>query len=118
MRRLSRSTTNGCYDNESVTSSDTHHHQDSGVVDSALVALQKQLTSFTTSDECGAPGGPNSSGGPQERLGRIQFSVWYDFTASSLTLKIIQATDLPALDKNGTSDPYAKVVYPAFGCQI
>lgn len=33
----------------------------------------------------------------------------YDFNANSLSVTVIQAEDLPALDMGGTSDPYVKV---------
>jgi len=59
------------------------------------------LKHFTTSDD---PTVKSLHG-----LGRVQFTVWYEFTTSTLTLKIAQATDLPAKDKNGFSDPYVKV---------
>ena len=44
-----------------------------------------------------------------ENLGRIQFSISYDFQEMTLTLKIIKAVDLPAKDFSGTSDPYVKI---------
>lgn len=39
-------------------------------------------------------------------------SIWqleYDFNSNSLSVTVIQAEDLPALDMGGTSDPYVKV---------
>lgn len=33
----------------------------------------------------------------------------YDFNANSLSVTVLQAEDLPALDMGGTSDPYVKV---------
>lgn len=33
----------------------------------------------------------------------------YDFNQNSLSVTVIQAEDLPALDMGGTSDPYVKV---------
>ena len=36
-------------------------------------------------------------------------SVMYDFKMSTLRVKIMKATDLPAKDFSGTSDPYVKV---------
>ncbi|ESO12606.1 synaptotagmin 7d [Helobdella robusta] len=45
-----------------------------------------------------------------QKLGRIQFSVSYDFDASTLTVKIIKAEDLAAKDLSGTSDPYVKIM--------
>lgn len=51
-----------------------------------------------------------SVGASGERLGRIQFSLSYDFLRSILTLKIVRAVDLAAKDLSGTSDPYVKVM--------
>ena len=48
----------------------------------------------------------NTSG---EKLGRIQFSVSYDFDAMTLTVKIMKAEELAAKDLSGTSDPYVKI---------
>ncbi|XP_069797762.1 synaptotagmin-B isoform X4 [Narcine bancroftii] len=45
----------------------------------------------------------------EEKLGKLQFSLDYDFQANQLTVGIIQAAELPALDMGGTSDPYVKV---------
>jgi len=44
-----------------------------------------------------------------EKLGRLQFSVCYDFDAQTLTVKIIKAESLAAKDLSGTSDPYVKI---------
>ena len=51
---------------------------------------------------------PETSDG--EKLGRIQFSVIYDFQDQTLTLRIIRAVSLPAKDISGTSDPYVKIM--------
>ena len=48
--------------------------------------------------------------GSDHNLGKLQFGVWYDETLRSLSVKIIQAVDLPAMDINGSSDPYVRVV--------
>uniref|UniRef100_A0A8D0B385 Synaptotagmin n=1 Tax=Salvator merianae TaxID=96440 RepID=A0A8D0B385_SALMN len=44
-----------------------------------------------------------------ENLGKLQFSLDYDFQGNQLTVGILQAAELPALDMGGTSDPYVKV---------
>ncbi|XP_061100220.1 synaptotagmin-7-like isoform X2 [Conger conger] len=44
-----------------------------------------------------------------EKLGRIQFSVGYNFQDSTLTVKILKGQDLPAKDFSGTSDPFVKI---------
>jgi len=51
-----------------------------------------------------------TSDGGSEKLGRIQFTLSYDFEQSTLTLKIIRAVDLAAKDITGRSDPYVKVM--------
>ncbi|XP_031417151.1 synaptotagmin Vb [Clupea harengus] len=45
----------------------------------------------------------------QENLGKLEFSVDYNFTDGGLTVGVLQAQDLPAMDIGGTSDPYVKV---------
>ncbi|XP_072277855.1 synaptotagmin-7 isoform X3 [Pyxicephalus adspersus] len=45
----------------------------------------------------------------RETLGRIQFSVGYNFQESTLTVKIMKAQELPAKDFSGTSDPFVKI---------
>nr|AVK72362.1 synaptotagmin protein [Meara stichopi] len=42
-------------------------------------------------------------------LGKLQFSLDYDFQQGQLTVGIIQGADLPGMDMGGTSDPYVKV---------
>ena len=44
-----------------------------------------------------------------EYLGKIQYELRYDFNTQTLIVKIIQATELPAMDMGGVSDPYVKV---------
>lgn len=39
----------------------------------------------------------------------IDFQLEYDFNSNSLSVTVIQAEELPALDMGGTSDPYVKV---------
>merc|ERR1712203_470923 len=40
-----------------------------------------------------------------EYLGKVQFELRYDFNTQTLIVKIIQATELPAMDMGGVSDP-------------
>nr|6CXW_A Chain A, Synaptotagmin 1 C2A beta4 chimera [Rattus norvegicus] len=44
-----------------------------------------------------------------EKLGKLQYSLDYDFQNNQLLVGIIQAAELPALDMGGTSDPYVKI---------
>eukprot|EP00106_Octopus_bimaculoides_P007368 XP_014774810.1 PREDICTED: synaptotagmin-1-like [Octopus bimaculoides] len=43
------------------------------------------------------------------KLGKLQYSMDYDFQKGELTVNVIQAADLPGMDMSGTSDPYVKV---------
>ena len=45
----------------------------------------------------------------EANLGKLQFSLDYDFQQNNLNVGIMQAADLAAMDMNGTSDPYVKV---------
>ncbi|XP_053171844.1 synaptotagmin-2 [Scomber japonicus] len=45
----------------------------------------------------------------QEKLGKLQYSIDYDFENTKLTVGILQAADLMSMDSGGTSDPYVKV---------
>ncbi|XP_058876216.1 synaptotagmin-7 isoform X1 [Acipenser ruthenus] len=59
-----------------------------------------------------SPGSEDDNGheGPgREKLGRIQFSVGYNFQDSTLTVKILKGQELPAKDFSGTSDPFVKI---------
>nr|XP_005994494.1 PREDICTED: synaptotagmin-5 [Latimeria chalumnae] len=49
------------------------------------------------------------NGKEEEKLGKLQYSLDYDFQNGQLIVGLIQAADLPALDIGGTSDPYVKV---------
>jgi synaptotagmin-1 len=42
-------------------------------------------------------------------LGKLEYSLDYDFQKQELKVEVIQAQELPALDMSGTSDPYVKV---------
>ncbi|KAL5279617.1 SYT2 family protein [Megaselia abdita] len=45
----------------------------------------------------------------EQKLGKLQYKLEYDFNNNSLAVTVIQAEELPALDMGGTSDPYVKV---------
>lgn len=45
----------------------------------------------------------------KEKLGKLEFSLDYNFTDAQLIVGILQAQDLAAMDMGGTSDPYVKV---------
>ncbi|KAJ8360428.1 hypothetical protein SKAU_G00169530 [Synaphobranchus kaupii] len=44
-----------------------------------------------------------------EKLGKLQYSLDYDFQDNKFTVGILQAADLISMDTGGTSDPYVKV---------
>ncbi|XP_056594503.1 synaptotagmin Vb [Triplophysa dalaica] len=44
-----------------------------------------------------------------EKLGKLEFSLDYNFTDAQLIVGVLQAQDLAAMDIGGTSDPYVKV---------
>ncbi|XP_071493645.1 synaptotagmin-1-like isoform X2 [Diadema antillarum] len=43
------------------------------------------------------------------KLGKLQFSLDYDFQEGKLNVGVMQASELPGMDFSGTSDPYVKV---------
>ncbi|KAM7396658.1 hypothetical protein PAMP_019684 [Pampus punctatissimus] len=45
----------------------------------------------------------------EEKLGRLHFSLDYNFTDNTLVVGILQAAELPAMDVGGSSDPYVKL---------
>ncbi|XP_073949249.1 synaptotagmin 1 isoform X2 [Choristoneura fumiferana] len=45
----------------------------------------------------------------EQKLGKLLYKLEYDFNSNSLSVTVIKAEDLPALDMGGTSDPYVKV---------
>lgn len=45
----------------------------------------------------------------EKNYGVITFRVEYDFENSKLSVSILKASNLPAMDRNGMSDPYVKV---------
>ncbi|XP_074661026.1 synaptotagmin-1-like isoform X1 [Tubulanus polymorphus] len=51
----------------------------------------------------------NESTKSEVKLGKLQFSMDYDFQKGELAVGVIQASDLPGMDMSGTSDPYVKV---------
>jgi len=65
-------------------------------VEAAWQALQSLLAD---DDDTGASYG----------LGRLNFSIAYDFSKRSFIVKVHAAENLAAKDKSGTSDPYVKV---------
>ncbi|XP_075423012.1 synaptotagmin-8 [Ascaphus truei] len=49
-------------------------------------------------------------GARDEQRGRMQYSLEYNFQREEITVKVMQAAELKAMDSGGTSDPYV-IVY-------
>ncbi|XP_048878234.1 synaptotagmin-2-like isoform X2 [Brienomyrus brachyistius] len=47
----------------------------------------------------------------EEKLGKLQYSIDFDFQDNKLTVGILQCADLISMDTGGTSDPYVKVFF-------
>ncbi|KAL4232973.1 Synaptotagmin-7 [Mactra antiquata] len=75
-----------------------------GVRNFATMFMEEGLEEGATSAE------PLAIDGIDYRLGKIQLALSYDFQSLTLTLKILQAQQLPAKDFTGTSDPYVKIL--------
>uniref|UniRef100_A0A2K5W755 Synaptotagmin 5 n=1 Tax=Macaca fascicularis TaxID=9541 RepID=A0A2K5W755_MACFA len=56
-----------------------------------------------------APSGPGQQVADKHELGRLQYSLDYDFQSGQLLVGILQAEGLAALDLGGSSDPYVRV---------
>lgn len=55
------------------------------------------------------PSGPGQQVAEKNELGRLQYSLDYDFQTGQLLVGIVQAEGLAALDIGGSSDPYVRV---------
>ncbi|KAF1386663.1 hypothetical protein PFLUV_G00097210 [Perca fluviatilis] len=45
----------------------------------------------------------------EEKLGKLHYTLDYNFTDNTLIVGILQAAELPAMDVGGSSDPYVKL---------
>ena len=97
-------------DGQQDFASQLHHRQEQSTADTAdtLTTQSGQLVPHV-SDHHVTSDDPETTG-PGEKLGRLQFSIAYDFQETTLTLRIIRAVDLVAKDFSGTSDPYVKIM--------
>jgi len=79
-------------------------------------SLWKGVRNFATmlmedgEEEPGPTREPITVEGIDYHLGKIHVALSYDFQTLTLTLKILQAQQLPAKDFTGTSDPYVKIL--------
>ncbi|XP_017652087.1 synaptotagmin-7 isoform X6 [Nannospalax galili] len=76
---------------------------------SSVSDLVNSLTSEMLMLSPGSEDDEAHEGCSRENLGRIQFSVGYNFQESTLTVKVMKAQELPAKDFSGTSDPFVKI---------
>ncbi|XP_041075253.1 synaptotagmin-7-like isoform X2 [Polyodon spathula] len=76
---------------------------------SSVSDLANSLTSEMLMLSPGSEDDDGHEGPGREKLGRIQFSVGYNFQDSTLTVKILKGQELPAKDFSGTSDPFVKI---------
>ena len=72
------------------------------------IAFQKIQPQVTGAADEGGGGGGGGGGGSRPN-GFVQFTVEYIPTLLQLKINLISATNLPACDSNGFSDPYVKL---------
>lgn len=85
---------------------------ENGDTDSLWKGVRNLATMFMEDgeEEAGAAREPIAVDGIDYHLGKIHVALSYDFQSLTLTLKILQAQQLPAKDFTGTSDPYVKIL--------
>ncbi|KAG5675099.1 hypothetical protein PVAND_005031 [Polypedilum vanderplanki] len=71
-----------------------------------LKSVQPDMEELTDNAEEHEDEGSKQS---EQKLGKLQYKLEYDFNSNSLAVSVIKAEELPALDMGGTSDPYVKV---------
>ncbi|XP_005995514.1 synaptotagmin-2 isoform X2 [Latimeria chalumnae] len=74
----------------------------------------KDMKNLDDDDDDAEDGGSNAEEKEEEekeeeKLGKLQFSLDYDFQNNQLTVGVIQAAELISMDMGGTSDPYVRV---------
>ncbi|NXA55274.1 SYT7 protein, partial [Nothocercus julius] len=90
----------------------TQQHDESDRKTEPRSSVSDLVNSLTSEMLMLSPGSEDDEGhdsSSRENLGRIQFSVGYNFQESTLTVKIMKAQELPAKDFSGTSDPFVKI---------
>ncbi|XP_023391582.1 synaptotagmin-7 [Pteropus vampyrus] len=108
---LSKLPTGGKVVNTAPVPSQTPHDESDRRTEprSSVSDLVNSLTSEMLMLSPGSEEDEAHEGCSRENLGRIQFSVGYNFQESTLTVKIMKAQELPAKDFSGTSDPFVKI---------
>jgi synaptotagmin-1 len=71
-----------------------------------MKSVQPDMEELTDNAEENEEEGSKQS---EQKLGKLQYKLEYDFNSNSLAVTVIKAEELPALDMGGTSDPYVKV---------
>ncbi|KRY71930.1 Double C2-like domain-containing protein beta, partial [Trichinella pseudospiralis] len=67
-------------------------------------ALDKPVHEEHSTEQCS-----NGFSSPTANFGSLEYSLLYDETEEMLIVTIFQASNLPAMDSNGFSDPYVKL---------
>lgn len=94
-----------------IESQNSKTNSENGDNDSLWKGVRNFATMFMEEGlEEGATSEPVAIDGIDYNLGKIQLALSYDFQSLTLTLKILQAQQLPAKDFTGTSDPYVKIL--------
>ena len=95
---------------ESQNSVKSNTSSQNGDESSVWKGVRSFATMFMEEPEEAEAVAPVQVDGIDYQLGKIQIALSYDFQTLTLTLKILQATQLPAKDFTGTSDPYVKIL--------
>ncbi|CAH1250347.1 synaptotagmin-7-like isoform X2 [Branchiostoma lanceolatum] len=81
----------------------------SGLFCAVPVSVLPSLIAEEAYEDEGSDSNEDAVSEPSANLGRIQFSMSYDFDTMTLVLHIKRAVELPAKDFSGTSDPFVKI---------
>lgn len=90
-----------------------YHPKTSSISTSSLLQLPIDRTSGRTSSCSGTSVSDADEEDKEDKghnLGKIHFSLHYDFQSLTLVLKVVKAANLPAKDISGTSDPYVRIM--------
>merc|ERR1719195_2068860 len=74
-----------------------------------LVDNEEEPDAMDIKDEPIKGAATGASAASKEYLGKLQYKLEYDFNSQTLSVTVIQCSELPALDMGGTSDPYIKI---------
>lgn len=71
--------------------------------------IQPDVEQLTTNMEDNNNEDAESKKSEKAYMGKLEYTVDYDFAKQELTVGVLQGSELPAMDMGGTSDPYVKV---------